>query len=94
MAMMGFIASIVGEATSGKGTLAQIGLSTAGEPNTTLLIAMSVLFGGATVAGTAMTVQNIFNRKMSSREIARCGWLCACVGGNKGETKESRQTTI
>lgn len=59
---MGFVSSIVVEFATGKGTLAQVGLDA---PSMPLLAAMCVIFGGATVAGTALTIQQLVSRKMS-----------------------------
>ncbi|KAG2454228.1 hypothetical protein HYH02_001262 [Chlamydomonas schloesseri] len=66
--MMGFVSSIVVEFATGKGTLAQVGLDA---PSGSLLAAMCVIFGGATVAGTALTVQQLLTRKMSRSQAER-----------------------
>ncbi|GIL69105.1 hypothetical protein Vretimale_17310 [Volvox reticuliferus] len=66
--MIGFVSSIVVEFATGKGTLAQIGLPA---PSTPLLAAMIVLFGGATVVGSVVTVQQLLGRKMSRTQLER-----------------------
>ncbi|GIL48911.1 hypothetical protein Vafri_5322 [Volvox africanus] len=66
--MIGFVSSIVVEFATGKGTLAQIGLPA---PSTPLLAAMVVLFGGATVVGSVVTVQQLLGRKMSRTQLER-----------------------
>ncbi len=50
------------EGATGKGTLAQVGLEA---PSGSLLLALALLSGGATVAGSVITVQKILTRKMS-----------------------------
>lgn len=67
-AQLGFVSSIVVEFVTGKGTLQQIGLSS---PSTPVFIALLVVFGGASVFGTARTIQRATNKKMSRSEINR-----------------------
>ncbi|KAG2425563.1 hypothetical protein HXX76_013607 [Chlamydomonas incerta] len=66
--MMGFVSSIVVEFATGKGTLAQVGLDA---PSMPLLAVMCVVFGGATAAGTALTIQQLVSRKMSRSQAER-----------------------
>ncbi|EFJ43000.1 hypothetical protein VOLCADRAFT_109992 [Volvox carteri f. nagariensis] len=66
--MIGFVSSIVVEFATGKGTLAQIGLPA---PSTPFLAAMIALFGGATVVGSVVTVQQLIGRKMSRTQLER-----------------------
>jgi len=63
LAMMGFVTSIVMEATTGRGTLAQIGLN----PTPELLTGMLSVLGVALVAGTATTASKLVQRKMSAK---------------------------
>ncbi|KXZ50706.1 hypothetical protein GPECTOR_15g390 [Gonium pectorale] len=66
--MLGFVSSIVVEAATGKGTLAQLGLEA---PSTPLLAVMIAFFGGATVVGSVATVQQLIGRKMSRTQLER-----------------------
>ncbi|KAF6262093.1 hypothetical protein COO60DRAFT_1282853 [Scenedesmus sp. NREL 46B-D3] len=68
LAMMGFVVSIVEEAMTGRGTLAQIGFDT---PNPATLALLCAVFGTATLVGTADTVRKLVTRKMTPRDIAR-----------------------
>lgn len=61
---MGFVSSIVVEATTGKGTLAQLGLPS---PSPEILTALLVLTIGGTVAGSANTANRLVNKKMTPR---------------------------
>ncbi len=63
-AQLGFASSIVGEFITGKGTLAQLGLAD-GTPSTPLLAALCLLIGGATLAGTASTIQKLATKTMT-----------------------------
>lgn len=63
-AMMGFVSSFVVEGATGKGTLEQIGLPS---PSFELLVVMAVVFGGATIAGSVATVQQLLSKKMPRR---------------------------
>ncbi|PNH04579.1 hypothetical protein TSOC_009230 [Tetrabaena socialis] len=66
--MLGFVSSIVVEFVTGKGTLAQVGLPA---PSMPLLVAMVAVFGGATVVGSVVTVQQLVTKKMSRTSIDR-----------------------
>jgi hypothetical protein len=68
LAMMGFVVSIVEEAMTGRGTLAQIGLDA---PSTTTLALLCGVFGTATLVGTASTVRKLVTRTMTPQDIAR-----------------------
>jgi hypothetical protein len=62
------VTSIVEEAITGKGTLQQIGFDT---PSPGVLTLLLVVFGGATLAGTADTVRKLVTRQMTRGDIAR-----------------------
>jgi hypothetical protein len=62
-AMFGFAASIVGEFTTGRGTLAQIGLEPSGE----LLSGMLAALGVALALGTASTAAKLLQRRMTPK---------------------------
>lgn len=68
LAMMGFVTSIVEEAITGQGTLAQIGLAA---PSTATLGLLCAVFGTATLVGTADTVRKLVGRKMTPNDVAR-----------------------
>eukprot|EP00775_Hariotina_reticulata_P006599 gene6599-6827_t len=68
LAMMGFVTSIVEEAITGRGTLQQIGFET---PSTDVLALLLVVFGGATLVGTADTVRKLVTRQFTRGDIAR-----------------------
>jgi hypothetical protein len=68
LAMMGFVVSIVEEAMTGRGTLAQIGFET---PSPVTLALVCGVFGTATLVGTADTVRKLVTRSMTPRDIAR-----------------------
>lgn len=68
LAMMGFLVSIIEEGVTGRGTLQQIGLGT---PDNTLLYVICGLAVGATLAGTASTLNKARNGKLSNRDLAR-----------------------
>jgi hypothetical protein len=61
--MMGFVTSIVEEATTGQGTLRQIGL----EPSPGLLAGLLGVLGVALVAGTASTAVKLVQKKMTAK---------------------------
>ncbi|GFR51633.1 hypothetical protein Agub_g13989 [Astrephomene gubernaculifera] len=67
-AMIGFVSSVAVEFATGKGTLAQLGLSA---PSTPLLAALLLLSGGATAAASAVTVQQLRQRSMSRTQLER-----------------------
>jgi hypothetical protein len=66
--MMGFVVSIVEEAMTGRGTLAQIGFDT---PSTATLALLCGVFGTAMLVGTADTVRKLVTRTMTPQDIAR-----------------------
>eukprot|EP00882_Tetradesmus_deserticola_P032972 GHRQ01037623.1.p1 GENE.GHRQ01037623.1~~GHRQ01037623.1.p1 ORF type:complete len:240 (+),score=96.86 GHRQ01037623.1:104-721(+) len=68
LAMMGFVVSIVEEAMTGRGTLAQLGFDT---PSPAVLALLCAVFGTATLVGTADTVRKLVTRKMTPQDIAR-----------------------
>jgi hypothetical protein len=69
--MMGFLTSIVEEAsTGGKGTLAQIGFET---PSPALLTAFLLVFGGLTAASAVRTLADAATGKMSQSDALRYG---------------------
>uniref|UniRef100_A0A383W9X3 Uncharacterized protein n=1 Tax=Tetradesmus obliquus TaxID=3088 RepID=A0A383W9X3_TETOB len=68
LAMMGFVVSIVEEAMTGRGTLAQIGLAA---PSTATLALLCGVFGTATLVGTASTVRQLVTRSMTPKDVAR-----------------------
>eukprot|EP00798_Chlamydomonas_sp_ICE-L_P018634 gene18634-25147_t len=67
-AMLGFASSLVGEFTSGKGALGQLGLET---PSTEILVVLSVLAAGGTLVGTVITGKKVLNKEMSKAQIGR-----------------------
>ena len=66
--LQGFVTSIVEEAITGLGTLAQIGFDT---PSTGVLALLCAVFGTATLVGTADTVRKLVTKKMTPGDIAR-----------------------
>jgi hypothetical protein len=66
--MMGFVVSIVEEAMTGRGTLAQIGFET---PSPVTLALVCGVFGTATLVGTADTVRKLVTRSLTPSDIAR-----------------------
>ena len=62
LAMMGFLTSVVEEFLTGRGTLQQIGFQT---PNQSLLGAILLVFGGATLVGTVSTLTKATGGKLS-----------------------------
>ena len=64
---MGFLTSIVEEAITGQGTLAQIGL----EPSPALMGAMLALFGGATLASSAVTLRQAQDGTLPPQQMER-----------------------
>jgi hypothetical protein len=75
--MMGFVTSIVQEATGHGGTLAQLGITT---PSPGVLGALCALVGGATLVGTGHTAYKLATKKMTAGDIARCACVCARTG--------------
>lgn len=72
LAMMGFVTSMAEEFWTGKGTLAQIHLMNgSGEPDMLVLALLCLVFGGATLAASANTLQKIAKKEMSPQDIAR-----------------------
>ena len=67
-AMLGFASSIVADAVTGKGTLAQLGLEA---PSTPLLAVIVGGLGVATLAGTANTISRLQEKKMTKSELDR-----------------------
>lgn len=67
LAMMGFVTSIVEEATTGQGTLRQIGL----EPSSGLLTFMLAALGTAVVVGSASTAAKLVKKEMTKKDVAR-----------------------
>ncbi|MEW5316365.1 MAG: hypothetical protein WDW38_007743 [Sanguina aurantia] len=67
-AMMGFVSSIVTEFVTGRGTLGQLGIDT---PDQNVLIALCVIFGGATTWGAGTTLAALAKKTMSKKEIDR-----------------------
>jgi propanediol dehydratase large subunit len=63
LAMFGFAASIVGEATGKGGTLSQVGL----EPSPELLTGLLATLGVALTVGTASTAAKLVQRKMTPK---------------------------
>ena len=63
-AMLGFASSIVGEFTTGKGALGQLGVATPSDPVFAILLAV---FGGATVVATVATGKKALDKKMTKR---------------------------
>ncbi|KIY99994.1 high intensity light-inducible lhc-like protein [Monoraphidium neglectum] len=78
LAMMGFVTSIVEEATTGQGTLRQIGL----EPSPGLLAGLLGVLGVALVAGTASTAVKLAQKKMTAKDIARYKNFLGLNNGN------------
>jgi hypothetical protein len=60
--MMGFLTSVVEEFLTGRGTLQQIGFQT---PDQSLLGAILLIFGGATLVGTVSTLTKATGGKLS-----------------------------
>lgn len=63
-AMMGFVSSIVTEFVTGRGTLGQLGIDT---PDQNVLIALCVIFGGATTWGAGTTLAALAQKTMSRK---------------------------
>ncbi len=63
-AQVGFLASMIGEFTTGKGTLAQIGFDVPSIPVLALILALA---GGATIVGSVKTLQRVKNKQMSKK---------------------------
>lgn len=64
-AQIGFVSSVVNEFVTGRGTLQQIGLPGDSAP---MLVALLVLFGGGSLAGTFRTLQRALTKEMSKPE--------------------------
>ena len=62
IAMMGFLTSVIEEFLTGRGTLQQIGFRT---PDQSLLGAILLIFGGATLVGTVSTLTKATGGKLS-----------------------------
>eukprot|EP00798_Chlamydomonas_sp_ICE-L_P018635 gene18635-25148_t len=67
-AMLGFSASCVGEFTTGKGALGQVGLET---PSTEILLVLTALLIGGSVIGSATTGKKVLDKDMSDSEVSR-----------------------
>lgn len=67
-AMLGFVASIIGEGVTGRGTLGQLGIDTPSQP---ILIALCTVFGGLTVAASGVTLKKIWSKEMSKKDVSR-----------------------
>eukprot|EP00899_Mesostigma_viride_P018723 jgi/Mesvir1/26852/Mv20602-RA.1 len=68
LAMMGFATGAAEELLTGHGILRQIGLTT---PNDTLLLAITILAGGATLLATIRTVDAVQKGKLSAASLSR-----------------------
>ena len=62
--MMGFVISIVEEAMTGQGTLAQLGLDT---PSGAMLALLTGATTAAVVVGSASTAYRLISRKMTPK---------------------------
>jgi hypothetical protein len=63
-AMMGFVSSIVVEAVTGRGTLAQLGLPA---PSPEMLTLICGLAGLGVLVGSADTANKLINRKLTTK---------------------------
>lgn len=68
LAMMGFITSIVEEATTGRGTLGQLGFPA---PSQEILTTLCAFVGITLLVGTADTINKAFQRKLTPKDMAR-----------------------
>lgn len=89
LAMMGFVTSIVEEAVTGRGTLAQIGFDT---PSGPLLATLIAVFGGATIVSTLMTIDKAQNGLMAPAQLNRFRTFLGLRNEAK-DISESRKTS-
>ena len=68
MAMLGFASGVTGELATGKGILGQLGVET---PDSTVLLTLAVLMGGATAFATARTLFRLTSGSMTVGELRR-----------------------
>ena len=68
MAMLGFASGVTGELATGKGILGQLGVDT---PDSSVLLTLVVLMGGATAFATARTLFRLTNGTMTVAELRR-----------------------
>ena len=85
-AMMGFASGLFVELATGKGILKQVGLES---PNKGILILLAVVMGGATLAGTGVTIARAISGTMSKEEIADYATFLGLKGEKKALKSES-----